>query len=182
MAEDELPVFDGIGSAWQFWNSRGTPEAQRLAEASCAFSGRSLIWFQLWSLRNPKADWDTFHLALLHQFQPDKRPILPEICWKEVKDWEIEWVEMRAKLLQQPAIDPESTKSQIEQEITAASAEIQAKIEEDQEIAAAEIQEESNSRSQSQPLQQQGTTKVSYQENFQTIQIHTNSSSQLQVE
>ncbi|MED6108945.1 hypothetical protein PIB30_029044 [Stylosanthes scabra] len=33
MAEDELPVFDGIGSgygwsisAWQFWNSRDTPE------------------------------------------------------------------------------------------------------------------------------------------------------------
>ncbi|MED6152675.1 hypothetical protein PIB30_094345 [Stylosanthes scabra] len=37
--EDELPVFNGIGggygwsiSAWQFWNSKGTPEAQRLAE------------------------------------------------------------------------------------------------------------------------------------------------------
>ncbi|MED6150236.1 hypothetical protein PIB30_070466 [Stylosanthes scabra] len=45
MAEDELPTFDGIGSgygwsisAWQFWNSRGTPEAQRLAEVSRAFS------------------------------------------------------------------------------------------------------------------------------------------------
>ncbi|MED6136097.1 hypothetical protein PIB30_052847 [Stylosanthes scabra] len=98
MAEDELPAFDGIGggygwsiSAWQFWNSRGTPEAQRLEEVSRAFSGRSLIWFQLWSLRNPNADWDTFDLAFLHQFQPDMRPILPEICWKEVKDWEIEW-------------------------------------------------------------------------------------------
>ncbi|MED6210018.1 hypothetical protein PIB30_060129 [Stylosanthes scabra] len=61
--EDELPIFDGIGngygwsiSAWEFWNRRGTPEVQRLAEVSCAFFGRSLIWFQLWSLRNPNAD------------------------------------------------------------------------------------------------------------------------------
>ncbi|MED6169321.1 hypothetical protein PIB30_020455 [Stylosanthes scabra] len=135
-------------SVWQFWNRRGTPEAQRLTEVSSAFSSRSLIWFQLWSLQNPNVDWDTFDLAFLHQYQPDMRPVLPEICWKEVEDWKIEWVEMRAKLLQQPHIDPETTKSQMEQETTAVSAEIQAKIEKNQEIAAVEIQEGSNFRSQ----------------------------------
>ncbi|MED6136525.1 hypothetical protein PIB30_056759 [Stylosanthes scabra] len=52
---------------------------------------------------------------------------------------------MRAKLLHQPQIDPETTKSQTEQEITTVSTEIQAKIEEDQEIVAAESDEvESN--------------------------------------
>ncbi|MED6188848.1 hypothetical protein PIB30_089831 [Stylosanthes scabra] len=48
---------------------------------------------------------------------------------------------MKAKLLQQPQLDPETTKSQTEQEITAVSAEIQVKIEEDQEIQA-EIDED----------------------------------------
>ncbi|MED6201617.1 hypothetical protein PIB30_096768 [Stylosanthes scabra] len=68
-------------------------------------------------------------LAFLHQFQPDMRLILPEICWKEVEDWEIEWVEMRAKLLQQPHIDPKTTKFEPEKEITAASTKIQVKKE-----------------------------------------------------
>ncbi|MED6224856.1 hypothetical protein PIB30_088190 [Stylosanthes scabra] len=114
--EDELPVFDGIGSGYgwsilaqQFWNARGVSEAQRFLEVSSAFTGRSSICFHIWSLWNPNADWDTFDLAFLHQFQPDMRPILPEICWKEVKDCEIEWVETRARLLRQP--DQETTKS-----------------------------------------------------------------------
>ncbi|MED6199988.1 hypothetical protein PIB30_080997 [Stylosanthes scabra] len=62
------------------------------------------------------------------------RTILPEICWKEVENWEIEWVEMRAKLLQQPQIDPETSKSQSEQEVTIVSVEIQPEIDKDQEI------------------------------------------------
>ncbi|MED6167197.1 hypothetical protein PIB30_000447 [Stylosanthes scabra] len=94
MAEDELPAFDGNGSgygwsisAWQFWNSRGTPEAQRLADISRAFS---------------------------------------EVCWKEVENWKIEWVEIRAKLLQQPG----TTKlQQPEQLFAATSVEIQEKKE-----------------------------------------------------
>ncbi|MED6175950.1 hypothetical protein PIB30_083188 [Stylosanthes scabra] len=69
------------------------------------------------------------------------QPILPEICWKVVEDWEIEWIDMRAMLLQQPQPDLEITNFQTEQEITAISAEIQAKIEEDQEIQA-EINED----------------------------------------
>ncbi|MED6159681.1 hypothetical protein PIB30_044469 [Stylosanthes scabra] len=90
---NELPMFDGISSGYgwsilahQFWNSKGVSEAQRLLDVSSAFTGRSLIWFHLWSIRNPNADWDTFNLAFLHQFQPDMRPILPKICWKEVED------------------------------------------------------------------------------------------------
>ncbi|MED6138119.1 hypothetical protein PIB30_071237 [Stylosanthes scabra] len=109
--EDELPVFDGIGSGYrwsilaqQFWNARGV-------------------------LRNPNADWDTFDLAFPHQFQPDIRPILPEICWKEVKDWEIEWVETRARLLRQPY--PETTKPQPEQGIIAAESQEKKEVEED---------------------------------------------------
>ncbi|MED6199965.1 hypothetical protein PIB30_080787 [Stylosanthes scabra] len=105
---NELPMFDGINSGY-----------------GCAFTGRSLIWFHLWSLRNPNADLDTFDLAFLHQSQPDIRLILPEIYWKEVEDWEIEWIEMRARLLQQP----EATKSKpsSKQEIRATSTEIQGK-------------------------------------------------------
>ncbi|MED6218500.1 hypothetical protein PIB30_027156 [Stylosanthes scabra] len=57
-------------SAWQFWNGRGTPEAQRFAEVSRAFTSCSSIWFHLWSLWNPNPDWDTFDLAFLHQFEP----------------------------------------------------------------------------------------------------------------
>ncbi|MED6123924.1 hypothetical protein PIB30_054158 [Stylosanthes scabra] len=93
----ELPAFDGIGSGYgwsilaqQFWNARGVSKTQRLLDVSGFFTGRSSIWFRLWSLRNPNADWDTFDLVFLHQFQPDMRPILPEIHWKEVEDWEIE--------------------------------------------------------------------------------------------
>ncbi|MED6108162.1 hypothetical protein PIB30_020935 [Stylosanthes scabra] len=141
---------------------------------SSASSGRSSIWFNLWSLRNLNADWDTFDLAFLHEFQPDMRPILLEICWKEVEDWEIEWVEMRAKLLQQSQIDSETTKFEMEQETIAVSAEIQAKIEEDQEITTAKIQEGSNSRSQSQPLQQQGSTKVSDHAEFYHLDPYPN--------
>ncbi|MED6214092.1 hypothetical protein PIB30_099665 [Stylosanthes scabra] len=101
----------------QFWNVRGVLESQRLLDVSSLFTGRSSIWFRLWSLRNPNADWDTFDLAFLHQFQPDMRPILPKICWKEVEDWEIEWVELRAKLLLQSY--PETTKPQSKQGIAA---------------------------------------------------------------
>ncbi|MED6190257.1 hypothetical protein PIB30_104093, partial [Stylosanthes scabra] len=72
-------------SAWPLWNSRGTPEAQSLAEVSHAFSGRSLTWFQLWSHWNPHADWDTFDLAFLHQFKLAMRPLLPKICWNKVE-------------------------------------------------------------------------------------------------
>ncbi|MED6132496.1 hypothetical protein PIB30_019638 [Stylosanthes scabra] len=136
MAKDELPAFDGTGSgygwsisAWQFWNSRGTLEAQRLAEVSHAFSGRSSIWFHLWSLWNPNADWDTFDLAFLHQFESAMRPLLPEICWNQVEDWEIEWIEMRARLLRQPKIDSE-TKSQSEPEIAAAEIQEKKEVEE----------------------------------------------------
>ncbi|MED6208405.1 hypothetical protein PIB30_044741 [Stylosanthes scabra] len=104
------------------------------------------------------------------------RPLLPEICWNQVEDWEIEWVEMRAKLLQQPQIDPETTKSQSEQEITAILAEIQAEIGEDQEI------KHKTAHQQFSKNEPEEEAEISDQEDFQTIHIHTNSSSQLQVE
>ncbi|MED6175576.1 hypothetical protein PIB30_079687, partial [Stylosanthes scabra] len=106
-------------------------------DVSC-FSGRSLTWFQLWSRRNPNADWETFDLAFLHQFEPNMRPLLPKICWNKVEDWEIKWEEIKARLnlsqqqQQQSQIAQETTQSQssTEQEIAVvlAVAEIQEKI------------------------------------------------------
>ncbi|MED6167275.1 hypothetical protein PIB30_001172 [Stylosanthes scabra] len=81
---------------------------------------------------------------------------------------------MRAKLLQQPQIDPETTKSQSEQEITAVSAEIQAEIDEDQEI------KHKTAHQQFSKNEPEEDAEISDQENFQTIQIHTNLSSQLE--
>ncbi|MED6144860.1 hypothetical protein PIB30_019480 [Stylosanthes scabra] len=46
------------------------------------------------------------------------RPLLPESCWKEVKNWEIEWEEIKARVMLQPQIDSEETKPQQKQEIT----------------------------------------------------------------
>ncbi|MED6113172.1 hypothetical protein PIB30_068377 [Stylosanthes scabra] len=57
------------------------------------------------------------------------RPILPEICWKEVEDWEIEWIEMRARLLLQS--DPETTKPQPEQGIAVVEIQGKKEVEED---------------------------------------------------
>ncbi|MED6195866.1 hypothetical protein PIB30_041978 [Stylosanthes scabra] len=82
---------------------------------------------------------------------------------------------MRAKLLQQPQIDPETTKSQSEQEITAVLAKIQAEIHENQEI------KHKTSHQQFSKNEPEEDAEISDQGNFQTIQIHTNSSSQLQV-
>ncbi|MED6210017.1 hypothetical protein PIB30_060128 [Stylosanthes scabra] len=83
---------------------------------------------------------------------------------------------MRAKLVQQPQIDPETTKFQTQEGIRAVSAEMQAKIEEDQEIKHKTADQQF---SKNEPKKD---AEISDQENFQTIQIHTNSLSQLQVE
>ncbi|MED6138115.1 hypothetical protein PIB30_071233 [Stylosanthes scabra] len=130
--EDELPVFDGIGSGYgwsilaqQFWNARGVSEAQRFLEVSSAFTGRTSIWFHLWSLRNPNADWDTFDLAFPHQFQPDMRPILPEICWKEPEQG-IVAAESEEKKEVEEEVDSDSTNNEIDAE--------GAKLEENQDL------------------------------------------------
>ncbi|MED6146922.1 hypothetical protein PIB30_039238 [Stylosanthes scabra] len=47
-------------------------------------------------------------------YQQDMRPILPEICCKEVEEWEIEWEVIKAKYQQ------EATKHQQDQDIVAA--------------------------------------------------------------
>ncbi|MED6150238.1 hypothetical protein PIB30_070468 [Stylosanthes scabra] len=101
------------------------------------------------------------------------RPILPKICWNEIEEWEIEWEEIKARLnlkqeqQQQSQIIQETTQfqSSIEQEI-------QAKIEEDQEIK--------HKTASKDELEE--ALETLDQENFQTIQIHTNSVSQLHVE
>ncbi|RYQ99014.1 hypothetical protein Ahy_B07g086865 isoform C [Arachis hypogaea] len=51
--------------------------------------------------------WDTFDLDFNHQLQPNMRPLLPEICWNRVEDWEIEWEEIKARLL--PSTEQEIT-------------------------------------------------------------------------
>ncbi|MED6115723.1 hypothetical protein PIB30_093410 [Stylosanthes scabra] len=153
---------------------RGTLEAQRLEEVSHAFSGRSLTWFQLWSHRNPHADWDTFDLAFLHQFEPAVRPLLPEICWNKVENWEIKWEEIKARQQEQ------QQQSQVIQDTTqfqsSTQQEIQARTEEDQEIK----HKIANRQFCKDELEE--NPKILDQENFQTIHIHTNSPSQLQVE
>ncbi|MED6171201.1 hypothetical protein PIB30_038533 [Stylosanthes scabra] len=124
---------------------------------------------------HPSGRVNTFDLAFLHQFESAMRPLLPKICWNQVEDLEIEWVEMRAKLQQQPYIDPETTKSQLEQEITAVSAKIQAEIDEDQEI------KHKTAHQQFSKNEPEEDAEISYRTKIQTTRIHTNSSSNSQV-
>ncbi|MED6156496.1 hypothetical protein PIB30_014894 [Stylosanthes scabra] len=107
------------------------------------------------------------------RFIEDMRPILSEICWNEVEEWKIEWEEIKARLnLRQE----QQQQSQIIQERTqfqpTTEQEIQAKIEEDQ-----ETKHKTASKDELEEL-----PEILDQENFQTIQIHTNSPSKLPVE
>ncbi|MED6188085.1 hypothetical protein PIB30_082644 [Stylosanthes scabra] len=117
--EDLFPIFNGKdGYEWricleQHWNFRGTPEEQRFMEVEIGLQGRALTWFQLWKSRNPFADLETCMTAFYHPYQQHMRPILPDIFYKEVEDWEIVWENMKARLLLQ--LDPETTKPQPEQ-------------------------------------------------------------------
>ncbi|MED6127726.1 hypothetical protein PIB30_090903 [Stylosanthes scabra] len=114
-----------------------------MMETAAAMDGQ----FQLGNLEREKhtrgvkigRDWNTFDLAFLHQFEPNMHPLLPEICWNKVEDWEIKWEKIKARLnlsqqqQQQSQIAQETTQSQssTEQEIAvvSAAAEIQEKIE-----------------------------------------------------
>ncbi|MED6133742.1 hypothetical protein PIB30_030959 [Stylosanthes scabra] len=140
-SEDNFPIFDGKdGYGWticleRYWNARGTYEEQRFIEVEKGLRGKALRWFQLWKALNPSADLETFMLAFYHRYQLDMRPILPEICWNEVEEWEIEWEEFKARLNHRQ--EQQQQQSQIIQETTqfqsTTEQEIQAKIEEDQE-------------------------------------------------
>ncbi|MED6148600.1 hypothetical protein PIB30_054620 [Stylosanthes scabra] len=106
-SEDPFPIFVGKdGYRWtifleQYWSARGTLEKQRFSEVERGLKGKALLWFHLWKARNPFADLETFMVALYHRYEQDMRPILLDICCKDVEDWEIEWEEMKARLTPQ---------------------------------------------------------------------------------
>jgi hypothetical protein len=87
----EIPVFNGENDAYwwvlcmdKYFGAMKTPEDKKMTEVVKAMRGRAFSWWFSWSLRHPKASWETFSWKLMWYFKPEYRDVLQIL---DDEDW-----------------------------------------------------------------------------------------------